>query len=122
MAQKSGAATIKPYMKASFENMIGVLTESIRGSWNDTWDRLNAIIKLCGKLGRQDWIDQIENNADYIRDDGRWFRDVWTGPYGGDLFKVDDKTLDEYYGLLPYPPYDNLHELREARREKARKK
>lgn len=63
------------------ECKIGILADSIRGNWNDISDRLELIQELCKEINRYDLIEEIEDAEEDIYDDGRWFRDCWSGPY-----------------------------------------
>lgn len=79
--------------------MIGILAADIRSHWNDIDDRLNAIKKLCKKLGKKNWLKQIDENVDKIYEDGKWFRDTWDGPYNDQICTPEDvgETLYKEY-------------------------
>lgn len=86
-------------------NMIGILTADIRGHWTDISARLNGIRELCQELGKQEWLDQLEDNIEEIYYDGRWFRDVWNGPYENMYCTsevVGQKLYDKYIDILHY--------------------
>lgn len=81
--------------KNQIKNCIGLIAESIRQDWSDgKWvrKRCEAIEELYGMLDKTCYIDQDE-----CIEDGRWFRDCWSGPYGGDEYMyLDDDLRDEY--------------------------
>ncbi|CAH6419763.1 Hypothetical protein HVR_LOCUS841 [uncultured virus] len=89
--------------------MIGILTADIRDDWNDIEDRLGAIKELCEKLAKTEWLEQLEENTDAIYYDGRWFRDVWDGPYENVICtreNVGDKLYDQYADYLHFHTED----------------
>lgn len=67
---------------------VGILTHSIRNDWSDpdtVKDRIDEIVRLLSIEGREDLINELEGRDE----DGRWFRDEWSGPYGYDLLTPD---------------------------------
>lgn len=98
------------------ELKIAVLAISIRDNWREIGDRLDKIISLCYKIGRQDLVDEIDENRDDIYNDGRWFRDSWSGPYGYPTVetyplvrKIYDKYICYYYDI---EYYDDMYNYR----------
>lgn len=91
----------------SILNMIGILALDIRNNWNCIDNRLDAIIELCEMIGKDEWIQQIEDNIDYIKSDGRWFRGEWCGPFGG----VESDVYGEYSHLLSENWYSEDEEI-----------
>ena len=74
--------------------VIGALAEDIRGDWsNNVDDRINQMISLCCRLGEIKWLSELESNRLEIECDGRWLRDCWKGPYGGEVTLQDLKNV-----------------------------
>ncbi len=80
------------------EKIIGALAYDIRGSWAyNTQSRVKIMIKLCEKINKNYWIKELEQDINYIIDDGRWMRDTWSGPYGPTNRKeLNDDLYFEY--------------------------
>lgn len=74
---------------------VGILTESIRGDWNDIGDRICEIKHILYQEGRVDLLNEINESIDYIYSDGRWFRDCWSGPY---ISLARSASVDTWYG------------------------
>jgi hypothetical protein len=63
-------------------HIIAMLARDIRGSYCGKYDdRVFAIKKLCSEAGQGKWTAHIEHWQKDGLDDGRWFRDLWSGPY-----------------------------------------
>lgn len=58
---------------------VGILTQSIRGDWNDISERLDEIEYILRQEGKDDLLEEIIESRDEIYYDGRWFRDCWSG-------------------------------------------
>lgn len=87
--------------------MIGVLTHSIRGDWNDINERKEAIYELCEELGKNDLMEWLHENNEDIYRDGRMFRDSWDGPYSPcNINLFDEEFLKKYIGIITYPEYN----------------
>ncbi len=96
--------------KEQIETMISIISSDIRNNWSGYVDeRLDAIVELCTMIDRYDWIEEINENREHIRDDGRWMRGSgWSGPYGahhGDMnrYIVGNELFNEYYDVLLDP-------------------
>lgn len=87
-------------------SLMGALAFSIRNYWGDDMDsRIYSIRALMG-----DGIPNYDIDDDI--DDGRWFRDVWEGPYGDidDGLFTDDMIL-QYWNHLEWLVFRHiLHE------------
>src|SRR6185437_910578 len=85
--------------------VIGLLASNIRGDWRDPGSRIEHINQLCLELDHMDWWKQL-NSTHAMYNDGRWFRDKWNGPYGGDWLELHDlKYLERVFDDLTHPEY-----------------
>ena len=66
--------------------MIGLIAQDIRGDWsNYVHSRIGCIEELYDLL--KEMCPYIDEDAAIY--DGRWFRDCWDGPYGGNQDEKD---------------------------------
>lgn len=81
------------------QRVIGALAADIRGDWSHAVDtRIDTMIQLCQKVSEAGWIKKLKSNRGRIKQDGRWFRDSWDGPYGGTITYQELESL----GLTPH--------------------
>ena len=83
--------------------MIGYIAGNIRWSWGEkVTERLDAIRELCEKVEKPDWRQEIDDNEEDIRYDGRWMRNCWSGPYNMNCTKQDiiDLGYEDYVHIF----------------------
>ncbi len=79
----------------------GALALDLRGAWNDSKWRHQALVRLLEEAGEYALAQEA---ATWDRDDGRWFRDCWSGPYGG-CTRAELAAAGETEDLFAYPEY-----------------
>lgn len=93
--------------KESYENLIGLLAQDINNdsSCTDTY-RIDELIVICDKAKRTDLIDELNKYKTVCVEMDNWFRDLWSGPYGGHCRKIMKSHLRKYYEYFTNPSYD----------------
>lgn len=86
-------------MQAAKLAVAGALALDLRGDWSDARDRHNDLIRLLQEAGEPTLADEA---AEWNQDDGRWFRDRWSGPYGT-CTRADLEEAGETEDLFHYP-------------------
>ena len=89
-------------------HIIAALASDIRGDWSArTQYRVRLMIKLCISIDKGCWASQLRGNMGDIIEDGRWMRDIWSGPYYSSSQKEldDDVLYEKYKGFFNHPEY-----------------
>lgn len=87
--------------REQLEDLIGALTSSIRGSWNDPGERTDVIIEICDILEEHEWVKAVTEF--YQLDDGRHFRDSPHGiPYGYNEGEIKNPLVAKFHKLICY--------------------
>ena len=89
-------------LRAAAMRVIASLAYDIRGCWNEY---VKHRVRLIEQIARDHYIGIEEIDLEDAEYDGRWFRDVWNGPYGAECTVKDLELLGLDKDIFNYPEY-----------------
>ncbi len=94
-----------PYTKEQVMALVGALASDIRGYWGYGVDgRLCAMRALLTEVGEAELVEKLDELWDQIKEDGRYLRDCWHGPYRDSTkAEVGDELYDKYVDIFLFP-------------------